>query len=150
MSASHIDRLRLLASRFRSAILLCAPECLPAPLKRFPQGACGYVAPLLGHYLSENGCGRYEYVLGERMGHSHAWLGRRQLIIDITADQFDDNEDAVIVAESSEWHDSFNGRTLHMAGIHMYGRELHEEYLDVYRTITEIIANNMDGGGKMA
>jgi hypothetical protein len=42
-----------------------------------------------------------------RDGSSHAWLGRGDLVVDITADQFADQHQAIIVALASPWHESF-------------------------------------------
>lgn len=38
---------------------------------------------------------------------SHAWLQNGNLVIDLTADQFEDAPDAIIVSDSSEWHQTF-------------------------------------------
>jgi hypothetical protein len=42
-----------------------------------------------------------------RGDHSHAWLQRHDPVIEITADQFGDQEQAVIVAYKSDWHSTF-------------------------------------------
>lgn len=38
---------------------------------------------------------------------SHAWLEQSGLIIDITADQFDEVGDSVLVTRNSVWHSSW-------------------------------------------
>ena len=49
------------------------------------------------------------YAWGERNNESHGWLIYDGRIVDLTADQFDDEERKVIVepVEDSEWHQSF-------------------------------------------
>ena len=59
-------------------------------------------------------------MLGLRDGCSHAWIQREGLIIDITADQFDDVTEPVIVSDSSPWHDSFEPEDLHSADFMIY------------------------------
>jgi len=63
----------------------------------------------------EHGLGEFEYILGERGNlqggrgslHSHAWVQRGPLIVDITADQFPEIKEAVIVTTTSTWHRTF-------------------------------------------
>lgn len=48
---------------------------------------------------------------------SHAWLERDGVIVDITADQFDEGLPPVLVVEVSVWHDAFaDGRTARHVG----------------------------------
>ena len=53
------------------------------------------------------------YVLGERNSdgingrHSHAWLEADGVIVDITADQFPEVDDKIIVTSHSDWHGTF-------------------------------------------
>lgn len=62
---------------------------------------------LLSKYLESNGEANFGYALGMRAGGSHAWLARSELIVDITADQFDDQDAPVIVTRQSPWHATF-------------------------------------------
>ena len=96
-----------LAAEFRSAIERCPREQLPIAFTNFPRGACGDAALLLAKYLENNGHIGLAYVLGMRGGGSHAWLKRDCLVVDITADQFEDQLQPVIVEIDSEWHESF-------------------------------------------
>jgi hypothetical protein len=98
----------LLASDFRRAIERCPRGKLPKSFKRFPHGSCGDSTLLLAKYLERNGHSAFSYIHGMRGDHSHAWLQRDDLVIDITADQFVDQEQPVIVAYKSEWHLTFN------------------------------------------
>lgn len=104
-------QLHRIAVAFRAGL-----EQAPWPdyMNDFPHGCCGMAADLLGLYLIETKIGTALYVLGEDQARqkagrttgymSHAWLVLNGLIIDITADQFDDVDDAVIVQRTSAWH----------------------------------------------
>lgn len=80
-------------------------------LGNFPKGACGDAALVLGTYLADLGEEPFDYVLAMRgkadpgaQRASHAWLERADLVIDITADQFDGMDNPVIVTTDSDWH----------------------------------------------
>jgi hypothetical protein len=86
----------------------CPRDDLPT-LRSFPRGSCGDASILLGEYLHQQGCGVWDYVGGERDCnlHSHAWLEQNGLIVDITAGQFDDVDEAIIVTMDRKWHRQF-------------------------------------------
>ena len=48
---------------------------------------------------------------------SHAWLRRGELIVDITADQFQDAPRPIIIEENSHWHRQFESEVLHKANV---------------------------------
>ena len=102
---TNIKQVRHAAVRFRSAIE--ADERLPVPMAGFPAGACGPASELLGQYLLDCGLGTWSYIMGFRQadGWTHAWVESDGVIVDITADQFDDIADGVIVTPDREWHD---------------------------------------------
>lgn len=102
-----IDKLTVLATTFRTAIVKCDPKSLIITLHNFPRGACGDASLLLAKYLRENGCGEFQYVVGGRCGHSHAWLLKGDIIVDLTADQFKDQPEAVLVTRDHGWHNTF-------------------------------------------
>jgi hypothetical protein len=73
------------------------------------EGACGDTSLVLGQFLHEAGFVGVEYICGDKYradgkGYSHAWLRYEGLIVDITADQFPEVEEKVILTRSSEWH----------------------------------------------
>jgi hypothetical protein len=109
----RFDQLRAAAMRFRLAIERCDPKQLTICMQDFPAGSCGDATPLLGTYFIEEGLGTFTYVLGERAAdningrHSHAWLEADGVIVDITADQFVENDQKVIVTGHSDWHATF-------------------------------------------
>jgi len=107
----RLARLTALATSFRLAIERCDPRHLTISLQGFPKGSCGDAAPLLGTFLEEQGLGTFMYVLGTREGgkngHSHAWLEAEGVLVDITADQFPEIDQKVIVTTRSDWHATF-------------------------------------------
>ncbi|MGO7360229.1 hypothetical protein ACCS66_37055 [Rhizobium ruizarguesonis] len=66
----------------------------------------------------------FDYVMGKAGEgddwHSHAWLQQDGAIIDITADQFPEIDQAVIVATDSSWHDEFECEVLNDADFTIY------------------------------
>lgn len=126
-----------LALRFRLAILRSDPPASPlATLRDFPRGACADASLLLAKYLQVNNCGQSLYVLGERRGHGHAWLHLQEYIVDITADQFDDQDAGVIVSSDSSWHASFNGKIHNVADFCLYDRDTVFKLTAAYQSIT--------------
>ncbi|MBC2726029.1 MAG: transglutaminase domain-containing protein [Desulfosporosinus sp.] len=73
---------------------------------RFPHGCCGDTSNLLSRFLRDNGIST-EYVSGFRGNQSHAWLEYDNLIIDITAYQFPEIKEEVLVTRDKSWHDKF-------------------------------------------
>lgn len=112
-SQSAEEVVAMLARRFRAALDAIPRSQLPLPMLKFPKGSCGDASLLLGAFLVDNGQGGFEYVSGTRGSWednswiSHAWLAKDGLIVDVTADQFDDSPGAVIVSSASLWHRSF-------------------------------------------
>lgn len=117
------------AKKFRSVLEGLDPSTLPEGLRDFPKGACKDASDLLGTLLEAAGQGESVLVRGERgtkgdpsdPWHSHAWLFRDGLIIDVTADQFSEVADKVIVCRSSAFHDTFTEICLRKA-----------DYLEIY------------------
>ena len=112
--SSSAATIRSSAAAFRRALEMIPRTDRGVSLADFPQGSCSDAADLLGTYLRERRLGEFEYVSGERQyrdepsrRRSHAWLEQRGLIIDITADQFEEVDDPVIVTRDSSWHRSW-------------------------------------------
>lgn len=106
------------AARFRGALQAAAPRLAERSLAlygllEFPLGACLDASLMLADYLEHCGLGEWTCVAGERpykpaMPQSHAWLERDGLIVDITADQFNDCPGpAVWVTRDRGWHAQF-------------------------------------------
>jgi hypothetical protein len=143
MDELHVPLQQLLfrlASRFRSGILRCNRLSLSLPtLRDFPRGACGDASLLLGKYLQVQRCGLAHYVLGERAGLPHAWLQLHGFIVDITADQFEDQSASVIVSTDSSWHRSFNGKMHSPADFCLYDRETVFKLTNAYQEISSLL-----------
>lgn len=124
--------IEVLANSMRKAIELTPREKLPLAMSHFPKGACGDASLLLGTYMFENGLAGFEHVSGERgnsVNHSwvsHAWLSCGRWIVDITADQFNDALSAVIVSDSSEWHEQFHINNRSPSDFRLYPYGEHE------------------------
>jgi hypothetical protein len=106
-NSDDINRIGEIASLVRRAIESCSASELP--WRTFPKAACGDTSLVLGQFLHEAGFVDVEYICGDKYradgkGDSHAWLRYEGLIVDITADQFPEVEEKVILTRSSEWH----------------------------------------------
>jgi hypothetical protein len=104
------DALRRIATRIREIILATPPDKRPERLATFPHGSCGDTAMIMGTYLIRKGHAKAEYVVGVDGQHSHAWLECDGIIIDITADQFEDEIVPVLVTRDRTWHSLFAGQ----------------------------------------
>ncbi len=116
--SNDIPRIEQIAHKLRSEIEAVPCQDLPVGMRRFPKGACGSSAILLGAYFTNCKIEGFVYVQGRRGSRqdstsaSHAWLARKGLVIDITADQFPDAPSPVIVADPSPWHQTFRVQEL--------------------------------------
>ncbi|MEQ8306921.1 MAG: hypothetical protein RIA09_10190 [Hoeflea sp.] len=104
-------------------------------LQNFPSGACGDASILLAHHLAENGFGTYRYICGRHGDASHVWLSDGEVIIDITADQFDDFNHPVFIAAASPWHDALKGEDQHEATLSVWGSNWEARYLATYEAL---------------
>jgi hypothetical protein len=115
------------------------PEYLRDKLASFPKDACGHASVLLALYLQEKGFMDVDYVVGRRgkNGESHAWLEIGATIIDITADQFPDVCEPVIVTEDHAWYSAFYGQQRqHASGdFQEYCAEARKDYEKAYTEI---------------
>jgi hypothetical protein len=94
------------ASRFRSA--LEQGGLLLPNFAKFPRGSCGDTCEMLGQLLIDSGLGAWDYRSGVNLsGSSHACLERDGLLLDITADQFDDVSTPVLLTKDHTWHRQF-------------------------------------------
>ena len=83
---------------------------LGIPFDRFPRGSCGDASLLLALVYVNRGIGA-ACLAGLRSGHSHAWVEIGDLIVDITADQFDEGHSAVTITRDRAWHSQFLEQT---------------------------------------
>jgi hypothetical protein len=109
----EIAQIHLIASKVRTLLEAYPLEKRPIGMQTFPQGACGDSSLILGSILYEMGFTSIKYICGTRGSHddstwrTHAWIRLDDLVIDITADQFEDVSDPVIVTKNSLWHNQF-------------------------------------------
>ena len=118
MSLSKTD-LETEALRFRSALekfLQRHPEInlstnIFDPTRgKFPLDCCKATAFMFGHYLSSKvGRAELSYAWGQRGQDTHGWLQHNGYIIDLTADQFEDEVPPVVVEKIGEstFHTTF-------------------------------------------
>jgi len=116
--SGDIERIKQMARDLRSVIEAVPRQDLPSRMRNFPKGACGDCAILLGAYFTKCEIAGFVYISGKRGSRrdnthiSHAWLARENLVVDITADQFSDAPEPVIVADPSPWHRTFRTEEL--------------------------------------
>jgi hypothetical protein len=141
-----IKQIRNLATKFRIGVEKCDRRSLPITFEEFPRGACGDAALLLGKYLNNEGFGSFQYVCGiRRLRHAnqeHAWLRQGAVIVDITADQFAEIHESVIITTNHTWYNAFNIRNEHEADYELYDDRTRSMFADAYRRIvanTEVL-----------
>ena len=104
---------------------------------------------MLGTYLEELGYGQFFYQLGfygtvEREPHgTHVWIAQNDLVVDITADQFPDIDDEIIVTKSSPWHAALNG--LEKGRVTLFSRDANGNSCSSLSDAYEIIKNIASG-----
>jgi hypothetical protein len=104
----NVEAITEAVRRFRTALERCHEE-LGLTFRSFPKDCCGDVSELLAAFLKDEGFGEFALVSGWRSGsdQSHAWLEKNGLIIDVTADQFEDGAGLVMINEDLTWHAQF-------------------------------------------
>lgn len=129
-------RISCLAKRFRQGIIACGAELAGfTGLSTFPVHSCQDSSILLGEYLRDNGQGEWRSVFAG--DDRHVWLEQGRIIVDITADQFPDVTDEVIVTTDRGWHRQFSpdpSREL-AACIEIYDPRTREMLLAAYQII---------------
>lgn len=137
----NITKIKLLCVEFRTAILKCHPEEFPKymSLKRFPIGACGDTCILLGRFLNENDFLYVDYVCGGKTVKgelaTHAWLEIENVTIDITADQFEDINETVIVTKDRTWYEQYREINRFRIGEMSFNEQAKERFNKTYELI---------------
>ncbi|MGL1937353.1 MAG: hypothetical protein OCD01_20175 [Fibrobacterales bacterium] len=97
------------AHKFRTALELVSatPQC--REFVCFPKGNCLSASVNLGVHLNKLHLGDFKLAVAAQGLKIHVWLVDDTLMIDITADQFDDEDSTVIVEKRgcSPWHDQW-------------------------------------------
>jgi hypothetical protein len=85
--------------------------------------------------LHELGYGPIEYVSGQRGRQSHGWLELDDIIIDITADQFGEEIDPVLVTRDKTFHKNFVERERISAHLEVYDKRTQALLFLTYKQI---------------
>lgn len=142
MDFNKFRNLFLESLKFRRAIEECDKELLPSPFNSFPKGCCYEASVLLAYYLKLKGFGEFNYISGSRMKKIHGWLVQGEFAIDITADQFADNNENVVVSVNSEWHKEFKIEIQQIADINSLDEKSRETLSNAFTEILKIINTN--------
>ncbi|MFW5794860.1 MAG: hypothetical protein ACOCV1_05210 [Bacillota bacterium] len=139
------DKIFNLAYNFRKAIEFTSSKDLIITLQNFPKGSCGDASLLLARYLQENDISPIYYTYGikstskKSISPSHAWLKYKDLIIDITANQFDEISKKVIVTTNNKLYSGFKIRDRFVADYR--NRYNKADVLDLDNSYKQIIKN---------
>jgi hypothetical protein len=148
----RIACLHQLASAFRKAIEEAKhdfPDYLKRKFASFPEQTCGHASTLLALYLMERGFNEVQQVFngcrGKNCDESHAWLEVGGLIVDITADQFSDRIEPVVVTRDHTWHSEFYGEIREPAIRHFdsHSTEAKENYEKAYAQIKKWLPEDL-------
>jgi hypothetical protein len=86
----------------RNAILFIKDKS--AQFRDFPKGCCRDITLISSLYLEENGCSGITYCSREftSLLSSHAWLEYKGFIVDLTADQFNNEFPGILIIPVNE------------------------------------------------
>jgi len=101
---------------------------------RFPRGCCGDASDLLAKYLLSKGI-ETSYDWGMYNGQSHGWLVYHNYLIDITADQFDEINEKVVVTNDATWYLKFRNPTKKLRTFEDFNIFNYERLNEIYEAI---------------
>ncbi|OCH02722.1 hypothetical protein [Aliivibrio fischeri] len=118
-------------------------------LQSFPSGACEVSSVILGLYLKENyelkivqSVGKRSALDDEYSNNNHVWLTvNDSIIVDITADQFDDCSSKVFVGSNSGFHNTFEIYDTRPLDFSYLIRRGSEGYGKVYKEVVSRMAS---------
>jgi len=119
---------------------------LPIGLKDFPIGACLDASLLLGHYLAQSDIGKPIYVSGTKDGRTHMWLEMDGVIIDITADQFGDAPERIMVTRDTAWHSQFERQSRRSDGLDQYNDFNSSDLMSAYSEVAKYAVGPVQNG----
>ncbi len=143
----HIESL---AAAFRRAIEESAIRSDVA-FRAFPRGACGDASLLLSEFLRQHGFDNIDYVCGwdhsvPEHPRSHAWLEVGEIIVDITADQFDDlAAPPVLVTTGRKLHSRFPVEQRNPARLNDYDPASRAHLRRLYARVLECVPQSLGG-----
>ena len=140
-------RLHEAASSVRHAIETTDLSGRGGNLADFPQRCCHHATKLLAAHLWQSGWTGLKVATGRRNGDAHSehvWLQAGDVIVDITADQFDEGLGPVVVARCSEWHAAWNPALEPLHEDRLAGWQAAEgDVFDAYRKIMSTLASEV-------
>ncbi|WP_421850739.1 hypothetical protein [Marinomonas sp.] len=117
-------------------------------LQNFPSGSCEVASVILGLYVqSEHGIDVVQSVgkrpiLNDYRENNHVWLTvNDSLIIDITADQFEDFQEQVFVGSESAFHSTFEVYETRPIDFSYLNRRGSVGYGGVYKIVSTSLAS---------
>lgn len=131
------EQIRQYGLKFRKAIESLTTSEFPQSsfFENFPRGCCGDTSNLFAKYLSKKGIDAL-YVWGiNQNDYSHAWLEYRGVIIDLTADQFPEIHDKVIVSKESDWYKQFTMQGRYKSDFEEFNQYNSQRLGQVYKNI---------------
>ena len=110
MEGSQLDTLHQLAASFRRAIVEARAAEAPGALPYFPEGACRLTSRLFALHIARSPdratrgstCLVSGVLQGSELGARHYWLELDDVVVDLTADAFD--EPSVVVGAPTAFH----------------------------------------------
>ena len=149
MASLSDDRIRELAQAVRDALERADKRRLPLHLQDFPHGSCGdselLVAKLLRQHNHEPA---FDFMNGRRGDGWHAWIQQGGLIVDISADQFDDYAEPVTVVRGSKWHEALRPERRCTADLDAFTGGATREVRAAYRYLLDLMPASARPGGQ--
>lgn len=143
----EIEKIYNLCFEFHALIEKVDLTKLFIKMHRFPNGSCGDTSLLLGVHLKKHGYST-NYVCGTKIDgdEPHAWLEYKDIIIDITAYQFPEIQEKVIVTNKSKWHNNFevDANDIHNSDIDEYDEVTKAMIKENYKIIIEASTKNIN------
>lgn len=147
----QVSELKTVATLMREMIENVVSEStyVDIELQRFPSGACEVSSVILGLYLKEKYDVNVVQSVGKRPSpeceyseNNHVWLTvNENVVVDITADQFDDFSSKVFVGRNSAFHDTFEVYDTRPVDFSYLSRRGSEGYGGIYKEVATRMAN---------
>ena len=130
-----VNEIKKIVANFRNAIFKTKDISPLIGLRDFPEGGCGDSSLLLGHHLNKLGYESLLYISGYKGDCSHAWIEMGNLIVDITADQFEEIDEEVVVTTSDKWHCEWIEDSRQVININDFDDNFRKKFLLAYNQI---------------
>ena len=127
--------------KFREILDQMNWSSMPIQFQNFPSGTCGDISDILAEYLYSLGIKPIQYVCGMRGDASHAWLEIDGLAVDITADQFEEISDKVLIQPPNIWHSKYEIESTRKAGYSHFTGPAVADLIRVHGEIMEALEN---------